>query len=220
MASKLTSNDIAEITNQSDMISKPVRDNYTNLKNKINEVIDDLAAVAIGTTNAETTAARPYHTNLKERLDSIWSGQTNYVKSGGVVTINAGDSQKVDVTAVECKINGIDTKTAASTSGTIAYTSANTRYDVVVVNSDSTLTVVTGSESATPVLPSVSSTQRALEVLLIGTASVALAWDARNQGCVYDIDGRKGYAWKIQDAVDNITSGYIRVMEGRYYEHR
>lgn len=218
MATDLTSADIAEIARQSDVISKNLRDNFTNLKNKLNELNAALAAVAIGTTNAETTLARPFHDDLKERLDSIWSGQTNYVKSGGVVTINAGDAQKVDITAVECKINGIDTKTSSTlTSGTIAFTSASTRYDVVVVNSDSTITIVTGSESADPVLPSVASTQRALWVLIVFPASVNLGWDARNQGCISFSSGRMLYDWKIQDANDN-GDGDIYVGSGQYYE--
>lgn len=218
MASKLTSADISEITRQSDVISKPVRDNFTNLKNKTNELVDEIAAAAIGTTNAETTAARPYHTNLKERLDQIWSGQYNIAASGGVVTINAGDSQKVDVTAFTGTIGGIQVKVAAATSGTIAYTSANTRYDVVVANSDSTFSVVTGAEGANPELPAVASTQKALEVLIVGTASVALGWDARDQGCIFQDEGKMAFAWKISDAVSAITSGTIFIGKGQYYE--
>jgi hypothetical protein len=219
MASKLGVNDISEITRQSDVLSKPVRDNFTNLKNKTNELVDEIAAAAIGTTNAETTAARPYNTNLKERLDQVWDGQYNYLNSGGVVTINVGDSQKVDVTAATGTIDGIQVKISAATSATIDYTSANTRYDVVVANSDSTFTVVTGAESATPVLPTIATTQRPIEVLTVGTATVALAWDARSQGCYYHYQGRVAYEWKIQDAIDALSSGgNIYVGPGTYLE--
>jgi hypothetical protein len=173
MASKLTSTDIDNIANQGAVRSSPLRKNFTALKNKINEVIDALAAAAIGTTNAETTAARPYHTSLLDRLDSMWKGQPNYVKYGGVVTLNA-DPHKVDVSAGEAKVDGADVKFAAATSGTIAYASANTRYDVVVVNSDSSLTVVVGSDSATPVFPALSTTQKALYILLVSTTAISL----------------------------------------------
>jgi len=218
MASKLTSANSPVPAYQSDVISKTLRDATTNHKNKINEIIDDLAAVAIGTTNAETTAARPYNTNLKERLDQILDGYY-IINSGGVVSINAGDSQKVDVTAGTGTVDGIEVNWSAATSGTISYTSANTRYDIVVINTDNSLTVVTGSEAASPVLPTIASTQRALWVLLIGTASVALAWDARDQGCWYNNGGHLEYKFEIQDAIDALSSGgNIFVGRGTYLE--
>jgi len=218
MASKLTSADISEITRQSDVISKPVRDNFTNTKNKINELVDEIAAVAIGTTNAETTAARPYNSNLKERLDQVLTTQYR-IDTGGVVSINAGDSQKVDVTAGTGTVNGIQVNWSATTSATISYTSANTRYDVVVINTDNTLTIVTGAEAAIPVLPSIASTQKALWVLLIGTASVALNHDARDQGCYYNYQGHLKFNWKIQDAIDDLTNGgTIYINRGTYIE--
>lgn len=218
MASKLTSADVPVPGYQSDVISKTVRDATTNIKNKTNELIDEIAAAAIGTTNAETTAARPYNTNLKERLDQI-NDKQYIISSGGIVSINGGDAQKVDVTEVIGTINGIENKIAAVTSATVAFTGSNTRYDVVVGNTDNTFTVVTGTPAATPVLPDIASTQRALWVLLIGTASVALAWDARDQGCWYNNSGHLSYEWKIQDAIDALSNGGdIFVGRGTYLE--
>jgi hypothetical protein len=217
MADKLTATDSKEITRQSDVISKIPRDNFTNHKNKINELIDEYNTLSTATTNAETTSARQYNTNLKERLDQIRTNQYS-VDTGGVVSINGADGQKVDITAGTATINGIQVKWVATTSSTISYTSANTRYDVVVANTDSTLSVVTGSEGADPVLPSVASTQRALWVLLIGTASVALSWDARDQGCYFWDGGFRKYGWKIQNAIDDISSGTIYIGKGTYIE--
>jgi hypothetical protein len=174
MASKLTGADISEITRQSDVTSKPVRDNFTNLKNKTNELVDEIAAAAIGTTNAETTAARPYHTNLKERLDSIWDGKQNYVKNGGAVTEQGTPDMTVAVAAGEAKISGIDAKWAAANSATITVPGSNTRLDIVVAQSDSTLTVVTGVAAASPVFPSVSSTQVVLAVLVVKNTTTSL----------------------------------------------
>jgi len=174
MASKLTAVDVPEITRQSDVTSKPIRDGRTNLKNKVNEVIDDLAAVSIGTTNAETTAARPYHTSLKERLDSIWDGKQNYIKNGGEVTEQGTPDMTVAVAAGEAKINGIDCKWAGVSSGTVTAPGSNTRLDIVVANSDSTLSIVTGSAAASPVFPSVVSTQVVLAVLVVKNTTTSL----------------------------------------------
>ena len=189
MASKLTSLDIAEITRQADVLSKPLRDNHTALKNKINEVIDELAAVAIGTTNAETTAARPYNTDLKERLDTITSGKPNYRDTiTSLVTESTPNAMTVDIAAGNGQVSGITVKWAATTSGTITAPSVHPRIDVVVVNSDSTLSIVTGAETgATPVVPTVSSTQLALAKILLGTATVAITNSL--------ITNYNGYVW-------------------------
>lgn len=217
MASKLTSADMYRVGVQSDADSIPFDDNFQNLKNKINEVIDDVNSITETGTIVEVSNARPYHTNLKNRLDSNWSGQANYLKEGGVVSI-ASSAVNAQVTAGEAKINGIDVKWDAATSGVISLCVSDTRFDVVVINSDSTLQVVTGSEAANPVLPSVSSTQKALWVLAVTTVDITASWDARDQGCWYYDEGRYKYSWYIQDAIDDITSGDIRIGKGTYYE--
>lgn len=218
MASKLTGADVARIGIQEEIVSPDVDSTLQNLKNKVNEIIDELAALSIGTTNAETTDARPYHTNLKERLDSIWSGQYSYVKSGGVVTLNAIDFQKFDVSAGEAKVNGIDVKWSGATTGTIAYTSTNTRFDVIVINSDSTLSVVTGTESADPVYPTISSTQKPLSLLGVSTGSIS-STDCRDWGAYYRQGGQLKWKWKAQDAIDDTTSQEaIITLRGVFYE--
>ena len=126
--SKITDGQIFNIDFQDDVESYPLRKNFNTLKNSHNELVDTVSAASIGTTNAETTAARPYHTSLKDRLDSISDTRICYVKSGGVVSINGIDPQKVDITEVECRVNNVDTKTAATTSDTIAYTSSGTKF--------------------------------------------------------------------------------------------
>jgi len=198
MASKLTSADIIPIGIQEDADSIPLDDNYTNLTNKINEVIDDLAAVSIGTTNAETTAARPYHISLKERLDSIGSGQEtlfpgrkNYLKYGGVVSKNSANL--IEVTAGEAKVNGIDIKWSAATSGVISAAAANKhRVDVIAAQSDSTIIIVTGSETddttTDPIFPSIATTRMSL-------------------GCIYvDDTGIVGDAYTLKE--DNYLPNY------------
>ena len=224
--SKITVGLKNEITRQSDVTSKPLRDNFTNYQNAINDNQDQITAISTSTTNNETVLARGAdHASLKERLDSMWAGQPNYLKYGGVVSINGGDAQKVDVTTGEARVDGSDIIWSADTSETIPFTSANSRYDVVCVSSSTTtggqhLEIVRGAESANPVLPDIAETQRALWVLTIGTATVALSWDARSQGCTYFSEGRWMYEWKIQDAFNDVTDQGtdIYVKRGCYYE--
>jgi hypothetical protein len=188
MASKLTSGDISEITRQADVLSKPLRDNFTNLKNKTNEVIDDLAAVSIGTTNAETTAARPYHTSLKERLDDITSGKPNYRNTiTSLVTESTPNAMTVEIAAGAGQVGGITVNWSSATTGTITAPSVNPRIDIVVVNSDNTITVVTGAEAATPVVPTVASTQLALARIDLTTATATITNS--------EITNYNGYVW-------------------------
>lgn len=217
MASKLNGADIGRIGVQTDVTS-PVHDtNYQNLKNKVNELIDELAVAVIATTNAETTDSRPYHADLKERLDSMWDGQFNYVKSGGVVSISS--SLEAEVTAGEAKINGIDTAWNANVSSPISLAVSTKRFDVVVANSAGTLTVVAGTESADAVFPTIANTQKPLALLTVTTSTIT-AEDARNWGAYYLHDGQFKWKWKAQDALDDLvagTGGSIKLI-GKFYE--
>ncbi len=214
--SKLTNADIYEIGIQDDADSYPLRENFAALKSKINETIDELAAVSIGTTNAETSDARPYDDNLKARLDSDWYGQANYIKNGGICTVSS-TGNTVNVTAGQAKVNGIDVKWNASASASVSLTSATSRLDVVVINSDATLSIVVGTESADPVFPDIAITQKPLYYLTVSTTTVS-ATDCRDQGCWFNDEGRWQYKWKIQQAVSEIITGEIFIGKGIYYE--
>jgi hypothetical protein len=217
MANKLLSSDIARIGIQSEIESIPLDTNYQNIKNKVNELIDELNAVSIGTTNAETTAARPYHASLNDRLNSMWFGQPNYIKSGGVVTINS--DLQAEVTAGQGRVDGVDVVWSFATSGAISLTSSDTRFDVVLLNSDSTITIGTGTESADPVYPTVTSSQKVLALLTVTTSDVT-ATDARDWGVYYRKDGRMRYEWTAQNAIDDLddTVGGSLVFVGDFYE--
>jgi hypothetical protein len=216
---KLTSADIVEVAFQDNVDSYPIRTNFANLKNAINGVVDDIAAASIGTTNAETTAARPYHTALLTRLDSIRKGQFPYVKSGGVVSASTPAAMTVDVSAGEASVDGVDVKWSTATSGTITAPVSNTRYDVVVVNSDSTLSVVTGVASANPILPDIATSQKPLAIITLASTTATITaselYDCRQQGCVYMDDGAYKWSWKIQTAIDDVTAGDIYIGRGK-----
>lgn len=182
--SKITPGLKAEITRQSDVVSKNLRDNFSNYANAINDTdtrVDNIAATG---TIVEVSDARPNHTVLKNRLDSIGVNQEdargiiNYKKSGGVVTINAGDTAKVDMTECQAKVSGIDIKVSAATSSAIPASAAgNHRVDVFIVQSDNTATIVTGPESlkasTNPAFPTIALTQLSLAAIYVDdTASV------------------------------------------------
>ncbi len=129
MATDLTSNDISEITRQSDVRSKALRDNFTNLKNKINEQNTSISNIGTAASGAEITSSRPNHVDLESRLDSIQNGQPNYVKNGGAPSERLTPDMTVGVAATQAKTAGVDVRLGFATwtrSGTtITATSEN-----------------------------------------------------------------------------------------------
>ena len=112
-------------------------------------------------------------------------------------------------------------------SGTVtAPTTALDRYDIVVLNSDSTISIVTGSESGDPIYPAIASTQRPLAILTTSSATTSLNDDTEirecsQQGCI--VDNR--WYWLIQDAIDTLNDrassedkGEVLIRKGRYFE--
>lgn len=222
MATKLRS-EIYRIGIQSDIESIPHDDNYQAIKNKINELIDEIDALGAAASIAEVTQARPYHTNLKNRLDSIGLDQPSYLKTGGAVTESSPAAMTVEVAAGQAKVYGVDVNWSAATLGPITAPSAgNNRFDIALINSDNTLQIATGAEAANPVYPTIASTQKPLAIIYLTDSHVTITnsdiTDARDQGCTYWATGGVRWSWLIQDAVNNVTGGRIRVGAGTYYE--
>ena len=294
MSDKIENSDIFEVGFQDDVDSFPIRESNRNIKNKHNNLVDTVASASIGTTNAETTAARTYHTSLNNRLDSVNDGRGNVIKTGGAPSERGTPDLNMQISALQASIAGIDvnkgfgswTRSSTTismteqshgrangniiyvevssdtgplalvehtianvttntfeitgvdtgdTSGTAEFATlvgpivapvTNSRFDVVVFESDNSITIVSGAESADPVLPAVSSTQKAIAILSTVAATTSLndgveIIEARDQGCVYLRKGQWVDKWKVQDAIDDLDSvvgGIIHVGPGSYYE--
>ncbi|MDC0637749.1 hypothetical protein OAP25_03510, partial [Flavobacteriaceae bacterium] len=134
----------------------------------------------------EISSARPYHPSLRARLDSMWASQPNYIKEGGAVTVNAIDTDKLDISAGEARVGGSDVKWNAQTtaSATPSVASGKHRIDTIVINSDSTISQVIGSEvltSINPPFPAVNNTELSIGVAYVDeTGSVDLTGDLFN----------------------------------------
>ena len=166
---------LRQITFHSDLVSKPVRDNFTDTENAINNLQDQIDLLTTTPGGTEVTNARDYHTVLRDRLRSDSLGRGNVLVSGGVVTQHAGTpNMTVDITAGEAVVGGIAVKWSAQTSGTITAPVSNTRLDYVVVNSDSSISVVAGTSAASPAFPSVASTQIVVAALVVKSTTTSL----------------------------------------------
>lgn len=104
----------------------------------------------------------------------------NSLFAGGIVTINGGDTAKVDISAGNALINGKPNKWIATTSSAVGpAASTYHRIDVVIVDDTGTISIKSGSESlkasADPIFPSIDSDELGLAALYVDdTASVDL----------------------------------------------
>lgn len=128
------------------------------------------------------------------------------------------------------EITGVDTGAASGTveysrySGTIT-APTNKRWDVVVIDSGNTISIVSGNDSNDRIFPAISISQRPIALIDMDSATAtitdSLITDISKQGC---ITGNKWY-FNIQDAVDSlndrtqiIEQGNILIRKGDYYE--
>lgn len=178
---------------QSALRSKPVRENFTDIQNKMNEQNTAINALSTASSGAEVSAARDYHTDLQSRLQSACKNQGNQVITGGVCS--EGSTNVIDTTAGEAIIDGVACKwSAASSAALTPCASGKIRFDIVVVNSDSTLSIVAGAEvlsAAQPDLPSTTATQKALALIRVDdtVSCIAGIHDVRFVSVYYSYSG-------------------------------
>ncbi len=225
MSDKLLDSEVFSIDFQDDVDSFPHRSNYANIKNRHNALVDTAAAASIGTTNAETTAARPYHIALNNRLDQIADQLDNVITNGGAVTESTVPDLNVDVAAVNGTVGGIQNNiTSTSVVGPFV-APTNKRYVVICLNSDNTLNGELSSDVADPILPNVGSTQRPLAYFLLDSTTTAITnamiTDCREQGLTIN----NKWFWQISDAITTLNQGSktsegyrLKIHKGTYIE--
>jgi len=221
---------LRQILTLADMVSKIMRDNFTDISNWFGDQQNQINLLLTPPAGNEVTNARDYHAVLRDRIRSASKASGNCVITGLQVTTN--NDMTVGVEVGEALVDGVACKLEArATSGAVTAPTIK-RYDIVCLNSDNTLSIVAGNDSADAVLPSVSSTQRALAILPLVNGQTAipqsLIWDARHQGA--QVDGY--YFFTIQEAVNYADDkkiyesstyqgdigGVINIGPGHYFE--
>lgn len=228
----LSNADLRNILYQAGVYSRVLRTNFENLKNAHNDLESRFAAALTEVEGAsEVVDARDHAAILTDRLRQASKANGNVVIEGLDVAPTSPASMQVKVSAGDALIDGVYCmKAAETTMGALVAPAANTRYDVVVLNSDNTLSIVDGGMggaglgSANPVLPAIAITQRALAIITLTSSTTSITAAnirmCKRQGAeLYDNSGTVKYYWRISDALTDASAGSrIEVGEGFYYE--
>jgi hypothetical protein len=162
---------------QYDVRSRPHRDNYGELQDKVNDLQHQWDVAMAPLSSSEVVNARDYHDVVRDRIRALSSAlRKNVLITGGAVTPHGGGTMQVDVSAGQAVVDGVGCNWLADISSAIPTVSGvgNTRYDLVLSNSDNTLSVLGGVEAATPKPPIVSAQKvLALVKIIYGQTSIA-----------------------------------------------
>lgn len=222
--STLGVNDIATINRQSDVISRNLRENFANIKSANNDIqnqIDTLNAYS-GSSSTEVVNARQYATDLRERISESDKLLGNYVINGLTVEEQSTPNMTVNIKSGNAIINGVYNILSTDTDSPTLIAPTNERYDLIVLNSDNTLTIVSGNDSNDPDLPAIGLSQRPVALIKLDSTTTQIfnvnIIDIRLQGVI--LDNRDWY-FSIEDAMDDVndvTGGALDIYAGEYYE--
>ena len=206
--------DLNRQTFQSSIRSKLIDDNFQDIQNNFNALRTEYNTT-VSSTAAEVVNARDTFTSLQDNIHArnIFQGFHN---TGGVVTTLS--SNILSITAGSAIVNGVGTEWTAASSATIGAATTG-RKDIIQIATTGVLSIAQGTDGATAPLPTLANTFRPLYMVTVDTASPQVftsgrITDIRRQGCY--ANGK--YFFKIQDAVNFVTAGEIKVMQGSYYE--
>lgn len=179
--SNLSNSDINIINIRDNSDSTPLRQNFENLKNAINDnntrIDNNLTAGGSEVTDARDNFAS-LQSNIRARKQ--YGNRVNGFTDLQVVENTGGATSNVMVVLGDGIVNGIGvTKSGTSTSSTITASAAgNHRRIVVVIASDNSISLVEGSEvltSATAPYPAITDSQLPLGEFLIDDGVVSIA---------------------------------------------
>ena len=222
----ITDDDYPVVSFQSDGDSYPIRQAFSVHRSAINDNQNQLTNIETVGSGAEIVAARDYADSVQERNRYASKAVGNVVIQGLTVAAQSTPDMTVQVSSGQAVVNGVLCyKSSSSNSNTIT-TPTTARYDVVVINSDNTLSVVIGNDSADRILPAIAITQRPLAILSLTSADTTITSSniipCKKQGCLaFDNEDTVRWFFRIQDAIDvidNTLGGVVEVFPGLYPE--
>jgi hypothetical protein len=144
---------------QSQLRSKPVRNALTDIENNFNSLRAEVYA-SIASTASEVTSARD---NFSALDDNIHERKvfTNVINGTASYMVSNVSGLQVQIAAGSGIVDGVGVyHNTTATASVTSPAASNNRIDYVIINTDNTQTIVTGTETTgTAVDPSIASTQ-------------------------------------------------------------
>lgn len=185
--------EVLQILFQSAMRSKIFQKNFQDIKNFCNDLKNQFNNFLTPPAGNEVSNARDYFPVLRERLRSGSKGFGNLIIRGGQVSAHGSPDMALFIEGGEALIDGTGCIWGDMNTSLITPPTTFMRYDTVVTNSDNTVTVMMGNESANPVLPTLSITQKKLAHLKLSPGMTAITqaeiYDARKERFVGFLEG-------------------------------
>lgn len=185
---------------QDPLRSKPVRENFDDITSYVNNLQDQVDNITTAASGSEVVNARDYHTVLRDRIRASDLASTNTLQDTGYELGDTG-GMSVDVFPGNATVNGVGVVLNSPVTPTFTAPTTNDRIDCIVLNSDATVSVLTGAESSNPIVPLTSSTTQ----LLIGlvylkttTTSISLGTES------FQVRSTRE-AWTIQNIINSFT---------------
>lgn len=159
---------------ESQLRSKPVNLNFVDIENQHNLLRSEVYA-SIASTAAEITSARDNFSNLTDNIRER-KVHGNAIFEHDHVTQTTTPSMKLSVSAGTGLINGIGVDWTAASSATLSApaTAGFIRVDVVVANTDNSISVVAGTATTSPFFPSLATTQEQLAAIVLRDTTTSL----------------------------------------------
>jgi hypothetical protein len=145
---------------QSNVRSKPIRENFTDIQNNFNQLRTEVYA-SIASTASEVVAGRDNFVTLVDNINArkAWGNRINRPND---FLVSVDSLLTVSINSGSAIVNGVGVyhNTSATASVSVPGTAGFERYDVVVLNTDNSRAILAGtSTSGTAQIPNVATTQ-------------------------------------------------------------
>lgn len=173
--------DLNQINFQTQLRSKPVKENFTDIQTNFNALRAEFQA-GVASTAAEVVNARDNMTALQDNIH-LREVYGKRVRNGLLVSAQGTPDMTVQVATGAGIAGGVGVHlTAAQNSATIATASSGKlRQDAVVIGNDNNLTIVSGPEynatASNAQYPNIASTQLLLAHVRVGNTTSTLGAD-------------------------------------------
>jgi hypothetical protein len=159
---------------QDDVLSKPLNDDLSGLASAVNDLQSQFDAISTPASGSEVVNARDYHASLRDRIRSGGKVTENIKITGFTVSESSPADMNINVADGEAIVSGVGIDRTSISPIAITAPTTNDRIDIVVVNSDNTISVLSGAEAAIPEWPTIATSQLPIARIDLTTSTTSI----------------------------------------------